>query len=120
MLIFMLVLLGGMGFFLYEYASFGASWSTYQGTAAISGQVTDREGVLLLDTTNGRNYADSLAVRQSTLHWLGDRQGNISTPALRTYSAAMKGYDPVNGTYSYGDNRGIMELTLSARVRPRR
>ena len=116
MLIFMLVLLGGMGFFLYEYASFGASWSTYQGTAAISGQVTDREGVLLLDTTNGRNYADSLAVRQSTLHWLGDRQGNISTPALRTYSAAMKGYDPVNGTYSYGDNRGIMELTLSARV----
>lgn len=116
MLVFMLVLLGGMGFFIYEYASFGASWSTFQGTAAISGQVTDRDGVLLLDTADGRSYADDLAVRQSTLHWLGDRQGNISTPALRTYSAALKGYDPVNGTYSYGDSLGVMELTLSARA----
>ena len=83
MLVFMGILLGGMGFFLYEYASFGASWSTLKGTTAISGQVTDREGVLLLDTYNGYDYADDALVRKATLHWMGDRQGNISTPALR-------------------------------------
>jgi peptidoglycan glycosyltransferase len=116
MLVFMMILLGGMSFFLYEYASYGDSWSTFRGTAAVSGMVTDRDGVLLLDTANGGKYADNLAVRQSTLHWLGDRTGNISTPALRTYAAAMKGYDPVNGTYAFGDARGIMELTISARV----
>ena len=116
MLVFMGILLGGMDFFLYEYASFGASWSTLKGTTAITGQVTDRQGVMLLDTYNGYDYADDAFVRKATLHWLGDRQGNISTPALRTYSAALKGYDPINGTYSGTDTRGVMELTLSARV----
>ena len=116
MLVFMGILLCGMGFFLYEYASFGASWSTLKGTTAITGQVTDRQGVLLLDTYAGFNYADDSFVRKATLHWLGDRDGNISTPALRTYSAALKGYDPINGTYSGTDTRGVMELTISARV----
>ena len=116
MLVFMGILLGGMGFFLYEYASFGASWSTLKGTTAVTGQVTDRQGVVLLDANNGYDYSDDALVRKATLHWLGDRQGNISTPALRTYSAALKGYDPINGTYSNADNRGVMELTISARV----
>ena len=65
MLVFMMILLGGMSFFLYEYASYGDSWSTFRGTAAVSGMVTDRDGVLLLDTANGGKYADNLAVRQS-------------------------------------------------------
>ena len=116
MLVFLLILLGGMSFFLYEYAAYGGDWSTFQGTAAISGQITDRDGVLLLDTADGRQYSEDLTIRQSTLHWLGDRQGNISTPALRTYASALKGYDPVNGTYSYGGTWGVMELTISARV----
>ena len=116
MLVFMLILVGGMSFFVYEYAAFGADWATFQGTVGVSGQVVDRDGVLLLDTTDGRVYADNRTVRQATLHWLGDRQGNISTPAIRTYSAALKGYDAFNGTYSYGGVQGVMELTISARV----
>ena len=116
MMVFMMILVGGMSFFLYEYATCGDSWSTLRGTTAITGQITDREGVELLDTYNGYHYADDITVRKATLHWLGDRQGNISTPALRTYSAALKGYDPINGIYSINDYRGVMELTLSARV----
>ena len=116
MMVFMLILVGGMTFFLCEYAFQGDSWSTLRGTTAVTGKITDREGVLLLDTEKGSTYASDPNVRKATLHWLGDRQGNISTQALRTYSAAMKGYDPVNGIYSYGNDRGIMELTISARV----
>ena len=123
MLVFLGVLLGGMGFFLFEYATYGQEWVTfrgsphvYQGSAMVSGQITDRDGTVLLNTANGRTYADSLSLRQATLHWLGDRQGNISTPALSRYAGAIAGYDPVNGIYAYGDAPGRMELTLSARV----
>lgn len=123
MLVFLTVLLGGLSFFLYEYAAFGAGWATFRGSphvfrgsSSVAGQVVDRDGAVLLDTTDGKKYADSLTLRQATLHWLGDRQGNISAGAMEKYSAAMTGYDPVNGVYSWTGAAGKLELTLSARV----
>ena len=123
MLVFMGILLGGMSFFLYEYAANCAQWVAFRGSPHIyqdahmaSGMVTDRDGMLLLDTTDGRTYSDSSAVRQSMLHWLGDRDGFIRTAALSHHTAAMSYYDPMTGVYHYGDAPGILKLTLSARV----
>ena len=105
MLIFLSVLIGGMLFFLGEYSVKAADWVTfkgsphvYQGSANVSAMVTDRDGTVLLDTRDGRKYADSLSLRKSTLHWLGDRQGNIRATALNTYTADLVGYDSIQGT----------------------
>lgn len=123
MLLFLLCLVGGMGFFLYEYASEADQWVThkgsphvYQGGSTVSAHIVDREGTLLLDTTDGRTYSENASIRQATLHWLGDRQGNISTAALKEYAAAMAGFDPVNGIYHYSQTAASLELTISARV----
>lgn len=123
MLVFLFALVGGMCFFLYEYAVKAPDWVTfkgsphvYQGSASVSATVTDRDGTVLMETGNGRKFADSLTLRQSVLHWLGDRQGNISASALNTYASQLIGYDALNGVYHYGDETGVLELTLSARV----
>ena len=123
MLIFLLTLVGGMGFFLAEYAMKAPQWATfrgsphvYQGSSNVSATVLDRDGVLLLDTTDGRKYAGSQSLRQATLHWLGDRKSNINAAALNTYASAPVGYDSVQGIYNYKQTPGMLELTLSSRV----
>jgi peptidoglycan glycosyltransferase len=123
MLVFLLILVGGMTFFLAEYSIKAPRWVTfkgsphvYQGSANVSATVTDRDGVLLLDTTDGRNYGEDPALRQAALHWLGDRNGSISATALNTYASALVGYDSLHGIYHYTQAPGTMELTLSSRV----
>ena len=115
MLVFMAILLGGMFFFLAEFWTNAPRWVTFQGSSLNNVQILDRDGTMLLDISGDRVYSDDLAVRQSALHWLGDRKGNISTPILREYAGNLSGYDPVNGTYAYNGG-GTLELTLSARV----
>ena len=123
MLVFLLILAGGMGFFLTEYSQKAQDWVTfrgsphvYQGTTNVAAIVTDREGNLLLDTTDGRKYAGDLALRQSTLHWLGDRNGSISATALNSYAASLVGFDSLQGIYNYTKDPGSMQLTISGRV----
>ena len=89
MLVFMAILVGGMGFFLVEFGTKGHEWVTfrgsphvYQGASLVAGQITDRDGTVLLDTTDGRVYSENRTIRQATLHWLGDRQGNPE-PGIR-------------------------------------
>ncbi len=117
-----LVLLGGTGFFVYEYLTQGESWvlspgspHVYDPQGKVCGTVLDRDGILLLDQNNGV-YADSLELRRSTIHWVGDRRGNIQAGAVSHYSKLMAGFDPVNGVYSYGGIGGQAKLTLSAQL----
>lgn len=123
MLVFLLILVGGMTFFLAEYSVKAPQWVTfrgsphvYRGSANVSATVTDRDGTVLLDTTDGRVYAEDLTLRRSTLHWLGDRSGSISATALNTYASYLVGYDSIQGIYNYTQTPGTLELTLSARV----
>lgn len=123
LLLFILILAGGLGFFLYEYATQSGQWVIAPGSPHVynsnnigCGQVVDRNGVLLLDMTSARTYAEDAAVRCATLHWLGDRNGNISAPAIAEYAREMTGFDPVNGLYSYDGSAGEAVLTISASV----
>lgn len=123
MLIFIFVLAGGMVFFLYEYATQAETWiistgspHVYSGDNMGCGLVTDRDGLLLLDTRSERTYSSDRDIRSATLHWVGDRSGYISATALSNYALEMSGFDPVNGMYSYGGTGGEMKLTLSATV----
>ena len=123
LLLLVLLLAGGLGYFVYEYAANAEAWVVSPGSPHIfnssnigCGQVTDREGELLLDITATRTYAGDLSVRMSTMHLLGDRQGRISAPAIAHYGKEMTGYDLVDGLYSYDGSAGEAVMTISSRV----
>lgn len=123
LLILILILTLGTSFFLGEYIMGATSWifsagspHLYQGGNLGCGIVTDRNGVLLMDQTEGKVYAPNEALRKATLHWLGDREGNISAPALANYAKEMAGFDPISGVYAYGGVGGTMTTSLCAEV----
>ena len=123
MLVFMMILTCGMGFFIYEYATHSAQWVVHKGSPHVyenssvgTGVIYDRDGLLLMDTTDGRVYSQDAFLRQATLHWMGDRQGNIRANVLSKYVAELTGFDLLNGVYAYAEANGEAELTLSGRV----
>ena len=123
LLLLVLLLAGGLGYFVFEYFTKAEGWVVSAGSPHVfnstnigCGQVVDRSGNLLLDITASRAYCEDLSVRRSTLHWLGDRQGRISAPAIAHYGREMTGYDLVDGLYSYTGAAGQAELTISAQV----
>ncbi len=118
-----LLLLIGLGFFLFEYITQAGDWAIFAGSPHVynggnigCGVICDRDGNLLLDLSNSRTYAQAEAVRLSTVHWLGDRGGSISAPALSYYAGELAGFDLLNGVYAYGTTGGTAELTLSSYV----
>lgn len=123
LLVLVLVLSLGVTFFLGEYLLNSGKWVHSAGSPHVynaenigCGQIADREGNLLLDLTGSRTYANISSLRMSTIHWLGDRQGNISAPALSHYAKEIAGFDPLSGVYAYGGVGGQVQLTLSAKL----
>lgn len=123
LLVLILVLSLGMTFFLGEYLLKARKWVQSAGSPHIyyagnigCGEIYDRDGNLLLDLTGSRTYASDSVVRASTMHWLGDRQGNISAPALSHYAMEIAGYDPFNGVYAFDGVGGDVQLSLSSKL----
>lgn len=121
LLVFLLI--AGFVFFLCEYFASADDWVIFSGSPHVynggnldCGVVTDRDGILLLDMTGDRTYSREEAIRKATVHWLGDRYGSISAPALSAYAPEILGYDLLNGVYNYGGNSGVVTTTLSSKV----
>ena len=117
------VLLGGMCLFLTEYVMDADEWVVFEGSPHIysgvnlgRGIITDRSGELLLSAGEARTYSEDKGIRKSTLHWLGDRLGYISAPAVAGYASEMSGYGLINGLYGYSGTGGEAVLTISAEV----
>lgn len=117
------VLLLGFCLFLAEYFTQAGKWAVFKGSPHVyngsnigCGLTTDRDGVLLLDLAGERTYSADETLRRATVHWVGDRNGSVSAPALSYHAQAMAGYDLLSGLYSYGRNGGTARLTLSAKV----
>ena len=117
------VLLGGMCLFLTEYVMKADDWVVFEGSPHVyngvnlgCGVITDRSGEVLLSATDVRTYSDDSAIRKSTLHWLGDRYGYISAPAVAGYAGEMTGFGLVNGLYGYGGTGGKAVMTISAQL----
>ncbi len=123
LLVLVLILALGIGFFTGEYFLNSGEWVMFSGSPHIynagnlgCGVVSDRDGIMLMDLTGGRVYAQNAQLRKAVLHWLGDRQGNISASALPYYADKITGFDPINGVYAYGGTGGQLSMTLSASV----
>ena len=121
--LFLLILLGGLLFFLWEYVTQAEKWVSFSGSPHLynssnigCGTITDRSGNMLLDISQGRTYSEDASTRKSTLHWLGDKNGFISASTVSTYAASMVGYDRINGVYNASGEGGNARLTLSAKV----
>ena len=98
----------------------GSDWVTFQSSPHVysssgvmdCGIITD----LMLDSRNGRTFADDGTLRRAMLHLLGDNDGNITPALMQEYGDEMVGFDLLNGTYNGGKGSGEMRLTLSAEV----
>lgn len=122
-MVLVVALLAGMVFFLAEYVSDAPDWVSFSGSPHIyrngklaKGMLLDRDGALLLDLSGERTYAPDAGVRSATLHWLGDRSGNIAGTIANAYRRSMVRYDRVNGVYTYGEAEGRIHLTLSSKL----
>lgn len=121
-----LLLMGGFIFFLVEYAMNASQWAVsdnsphvYDDDSYQSGTVYDRDGNILLDRGSSWTYSADEQIRKATLHWIGDRQGNIQLPAVPSNPDETLEYDPVNGVYSYGQiksEESTVLLTVSAEL----
>ena len=97
-----------------EWVTFSGSPHVYTGVNLDGGVVTDRDGTLLLDSTDGRTYSDDAATRTATMHLLGDRYGYIQAPLLGSFADYMIGFDKINGLYGAEGTEANAALTLSA------
>lgn len=122
-LLLVLALIAGMAFFVMEFTNNARAWvffdgspHVYSGAKPAEGILVDREGKLLLNLSGSWTYSADPLIRRSTLHWVGDRLGNVSAPVLSRYADEMTSFDLLNGIYAYGSQPGRMELTLSAKA----
>ncbi len=117
------VLLFGLLTFGIRYALYSERWvsfvgnpHTYRGGQLNTGVILDRSGERLFSSENGKTYSADALTRRSTLHLLGDREGNIPALILRAYTPYLIGYDKLNGTYATTNSGGELRLTVSAQV----
>ena len=121
-----LLLLGGFVFFLVEYAMNAPQWAVADSSPHVydddrfqSGTVYDRDGNILLQMQDRWTYSSDPQIRKATLHWIGDREGNIQVPAVPNYYDQVLGFDYLNGIYTYGgigSGEGSVQLTVSAQL----
>ena len=120
-LILAIVLLAGTALLCVRYFAKADEWVTFSGSPHVytgvnldGGVVTDRDGTLLLDSTDGRTYSADAATRTATMHLLGDRYGYIQAPLLGSFADDMIGFDKINGLYGAEGTEANAALTLSA------
>lgn len=120
-LILAIVLLAGTVLLCVRYFAKADGWVTFSGSPHVytgvnldGGVVTDRDGTLLLDSTDGRTYSADAVTRTATMHLLGDRYGYIQAPLLGSFADDMIGFDKINGLYGAEGTEANAALTLSA------
>lgn len=99
-----------------KWVTFSGSPHVYTGTNLTGGKIYDRSGVRILNTTDGRVYSTDEAVREATVHLLGDRYGYISAPLLGNFAEQMIGYDKITGLNEASKGTASARLTISAEV----
>lgn len=121
-LLLALLLFGGTCMFTYRFVNEGGRWAGHYGNTQIfkdgrinRGTVTDRhDEVLLHCTPDGLEYSEDWTTRVSTVHAVGDGNGNIASGAINLFAGQLIGYDILNGTYDTTANGKKIQLTIDA------
>ena len=116
-LIFALLLTLGTLIFCVLLTVNGRSWASspvnqqaYSSGKLSSGAILDRNGVLLYDCAT-QSYGEGKLLRTSTLHLVGDKQGNIATGARKRFAKQLVSYNPVTGL---GDKGNQVYLSIDS------
>ena len=99
-----------------DWASASFNPAVYRRGVLVTGTLVDRNDVVLasIDDSRTRTFADNIDVRRSTLHVVGDAQGNIGTGALSFYSSELIGYNFFTGIYSRTNSGRTVSMTLDS------
>ena len=118
-LLFILALAAGTVVLCAFYVKDGALWASFYGNQHVytngriaSGSIQDRNGTTLFDCAEGQ-YSDDKTTRISTLHAIGDKQGNINTGAKNLFADQLVGFSLITGTSGTGNT---IKLTLDANL----
>ena len=118
-LLFILALAAGTVVLCAFYVKDGAQWASFYGNQHVytngriaSGSIQDRNGTTLFDCAEGQ-YSDDKTTRISTLHAIGDKQGNINTGAKNLFADQLVGFSLITGTSGTGNT---IKLTLDANL----
>lgn len=118
-LFLVLLLAAGTVWFCVKYVMHGSQWASFSANdhaftdgLLSSGQVLDRNGVILYDAIT-QSYNEDSTVRRATLHAVGDEWGNISTSALSLFRDRLVGFNPITGTSGEGHK---LYLTLDSQL----
>ena len=118
-LLFILALAAGTVVLCAFYVKDGAQWASFYGNQHVytngriaSGSILDRNGTVLFDCAEGK-YSDDKTTRISTLHAIGDKQGNINTGAKNLFADQLVGFSLITGTSGTGNS---INLTLDANL----
>lgn len=129
-MIIALLLIGGLTFFIVEFCLESGQWVVHSGSPHVYSSdgktvdamvVIDRQDTILLDTREGTVYSNDGAIRTATVHWVGDRGGNINVRTLSRFTdqiaqLRLDEYNVLTGVYTYGDYTSVAELTIDARL----
>ena len=117
LLLLIALLGGGVLFFCLRYTDAGDQWAAFSANdhdytdgRLTSGQILDRNGLILYDAASD-NYCDDISVRRATLHAVGDSGRNIATSVRATMENRLVGFNPLTGTVGDGHR---LYLTLDA------
>jgi peptidoglycan glycosyltransferase len=119
------ILFVGVGIYSYRVVRYGGDWVSFQNNQDVytngyiaKGAIYDVNGKLLLQNnkTGTPKYNSSLAIREATLHTVGDSVGNIATGANRVFADKLVGYNLLSGTFSTSDKGRQLYLTIDSKI----
>ena len=98
-----------------EWAMLRANQSVFHDGVLDTGEVLDRNGVVLAKAGEGVfAYADNESVRRACLHAVGDYGGNFGSGALTVFSEKLAGFNKLNGVASLEGKGGEVELSIDS------
>jgi len=120
-----MMLVAGLGIFIYKLACDGAAWASFYANQHIyedgkltAGAVHDRNNIRLMENDeDGIHYLEDAELRRAVCHVTGDKGYNITTGANLAFRSQMAGYNMINGTNEplFGASRKVM-LTIDAEL----
>lgn len=114
----------GFGVYLIKFFVSGDNWAAfpvnshvYNDGILVAGTIVDAAGVLLASENNGRRiFSSDYTTRLSTLHVVGDTQGNIGTGLLTYYDTQLMGYNIFDGVFSLSGAGNTVYTTIDSRL----
>ncbi|MBQ4649651.1 MAG: penicillin-binding protein [Firmicutes bacterium] len=120
-----MMLVIGLGVFIYKLATDGGDWASfyanqhiYENGKLTVGAIYDRTGLRLMNNDeDGSHYVDDTELRKANFHVLGDKGNNVPTAANNAFRKDMIGYNIVSGTNDtlWKRNRRVT-LTIDAEL----